>query len=64
MDSNTNGTVAGHSVFAYFAVLERSMKVAATPLVVAEESNLEIACLEVGPWRVARGEWRGEQEAG
>ena len=48
MDSNTNGTVAGHSVFAYFAVFVVSMKAAATPFVVAEESDLEIACLKVG----------------
>ena len=48
MDSNTNGTVAGRSVFAYFATFVVSMKAAATPFVVAEESNLEIACVEVG----------------
>ena len=40
VDSNTIGVVAGHSVFAYFATFVISMKAAATPFVVAEESNL------------------------
>ena len=48
VDSSTKGTVAGHAVLAYVAILVRSMYAAAALFAVADDSADEVARLEVG----------------